>query len=143
MPAALRGAQALQRLTDPPRSRDPSKEQGRNIGVPTNIGINGGLFVSANHFVYKLIPPRPTFPQDASDAETAIMERHFSYWRGLFDQGNVVVYGPVADPSGTWGLAVVEADTEQEVRAIGAADPAVRSREFSFEVYAIANALVR
>jgi len=99
--------------------------------------------VSGNHFVYKLIPPRPTFPQDASDAETAVMEQHFGYWRALFDQGNVVVYGPVADPSGTWGLAVVEADTDQEVRALGTADPAVRSKAFSFEVYAMPTALVR
>jgi hypothetical protein len=28
-------------------------------------------FMSGSHFVYKLIPPRPTFPQHASDAETA------------------------------------------------------------------------
>ena len=99
--------------------------------------------MSGSHFVYKLTPPRPTFPQDASDAETAIMERHFIYWRGLFDQGHVIVYGPVADPSGTWGLAVIEAGTEHEIRAIGAADPAVRSRAFSFEVYTMPNVLVR
>jgi uncharacterized protein YciI len=94
-------------------------------------------------FVYKLIPPRPTFPGDASDAETAIMEQHFGYWRRLFEQGNVVVYGPVADPAGTWGLAVIATDSEQEVRAIGDADPAIVSKAFSYEVYPMPTALVR
>lgn len=99
--------------------------------------------MSGRPFVYKLIPPRPTFPQDASEAEMAVMQQHFAYWRHLFGQGDVLIYGPVADPAGTWGLAIVEAKTEQEVHDIGMADPAVMSKAFSFEVYPIENALVR
>ena len=33
-----------------------------------------------SYFVYKLIPPRPTFPVDITDAEAAIMQQHFAYW---------------------------------------------------------------
>ncbi len=81
-----------------------------------------------NCFVYRLIPPRPTFgPGDMSDAEAAIMGEHAGYWGGLLQEGRAVVFGPVLDPSGTWGLAIVEADSEAEVTAVRDADPAVTS----------------
>ncbi len=85
-------------------------------------------------FVYKLIPPRPTFGMDMSDDEAAVMAEHGAYWQGLTDEGRVVVFGPVMDSSGTWGLAVVRADSEDAVRALGQADPAVTSDTCTFDV---------
>jgi uncharacterized protein len=95
------------------------------------------------HFVYKLVPPRPTFDNDMSDDEAAAMGRHAGYWQERLAEGRVVVFGPVSDPSGTWGLAVVEAETADEVRALGAADPAVRSGMCTFEVLPMAVAITR
>jgi uncharacterized protein len=37
------------------------------------------------HFLYKLIPPRPTFPADLTEEEGAIMQEHFGYWAGLIE----------------------------------------------------------
>ena len=37
----------------------------------------------------------------------------------------MVVFGPVMDGTGSWGLGVVEADDEDELRAFAADDPAV------------------
>jgi uncharacterized protein YciI len=96
-----------------------------------------------NYFVYKLIPPRPTFATDMSDDEAAIMGQHGNYWQDLLGAGKVVVFGPVDDPSGTWGLAVVEAETEQEVRALGSDDPAVKSGMATFDVLSMPVAIVR
>jgi uncharacterized protein len=96
-----------------------------------------------NYFVYKLIPPRPTFDIDMSQAEAAIMGRHVGYWQGLAEQGIAVVFGPVRDPAGSWGLAVVEAEAEQDVRALSADDPAVKSGMATFQVYAMPDAIVR
>jgi len=96
-----------------------------------------------NHFVFKLLPPRPTFAADMNDAEAATMGDHADYWQRLFGEGQVVVYGPVSDPSGTWGLAVVEAETEDAVRAIAAKDPAVQSGTCTFDVFPMAAAIVR
>jgi uncharacterized protein YciI len=93
--------------------------------------------MSANHFVYKLIPPRPTFAGDMSHGEQAVMEKHFAYWGTLFEGGRVVVYGPVLEPAGVWGLAVVEADSVDEVRAIAEDDPAVRTGTCTFEIGAM------
>ncbi len=71
------------------------------------------------------------------------MGDHADYWQRLFGEGQVVVYGPVSDPSGTWGLAVVEAETEDAVRAIAAKDPAVQSGTCTFDVFPMAAAIVR
>jgi uncharacterized protein YciI len=94
-------------------------------------------------FVYKLIPPRPTFALDMSDEERAVMGAHGTYWRGLLDARTAVVFGPVLDPAGVWGLAVVEARSVEEVHAIGAADPAVSSGVAAFAVHPMMGAVVR
>ena len=87
-----------------------------------------------NRFVYKLIAPRPSFGIDMSEAEAAVMGEHGGYWQGLTDEGRVVVFGPVADSSGFWGLAVVEAGSAADVEALGQSDPAVTSGTCTFEV---------
>ena len=97
----------------------------------------------ANHFVYRLIPPRPTFPVDITDAEAAIMEQHFAYWSRFEQRGIVVVLGPVLAPSGTWGLGVIAADDQNDISALGAEDPAVKSGMSTFEVYAMADPFIR
>jgi uncharacterized protein YciI len=95
-----------------------------------------------NHFVYKLIPPRPTFNRDMSEAEAATMGRHVAYWQELVDRGTAIVFGPVSDPAGAWGLAVVEAETNEQVRTLGDADPAVVSRLARFEICPMPGAIV-
>ena len=44
-------------------------------------------------FFCKLVPPRPTFAQDMSDAEASLMQAHATYWRGLMDEGLAVGFG--------------------------------------------------
>src|SRR5688572_26000708 len=95
-----------------------------------------------NHFLYKLVPPRPTFDQDMSETEAAIMARHVAYWQGLAERGTAIVFGPVGDPAGAWGLAVVQAETDEDVRALGDADPAVVSGLARFEVCPMPAAIV-
>ena len=55
------------------------------------------------------------------------MGRHAAYWRPYIDSGQMVVFGPVADGTGSWGLGVLEAEDEDEVRAFASRDPAVTS----------------
>jgi hypothetical protein len=66
--------------------------------------------------VHRLTPPRPSFAVDMSEAEAGIMAQHFGYWQSLLEDGVAVVCGPVADPTGVWGMAVVESEGEQDVR---------------------------
>jgi uncharacterized protein YciI len=78
-------------------------------------------------YVYRLMPPRPTFAVDMTAAEAATMRAHVSYWSELAAQGKALAFGPVADPDGLYGVAVVLAEDRGAVEAIRANDPAIRS----------------
>ena len=68
------------------------------------------------HFVYKLVPPRPTFASDMDETEAALMSKHAAYWRDQLDHGTVIVFGPVMDPAGVWGLGVLETEDDAAPR---------------------------
>lgn len=76
-------------------------------------------------FVFRLINPRPTFAQDMTDEERDVMARHAAHWKPYLDSGQMVVFGPILDDTGSWGLGVVEAADEQELRAFAAKDPVI------------------
>ncbi|HVT97734.1 MAG TPA: YciI family protein [Acidobacteriaceae bacterium] len=86
------------------------------------------------HFFFKLIPPRTTFPGDASAAELALMKQHADYFAGLFSGGKVLLYGPVQSPAGAFGIAILEAENQAQAREIAANDPSVLGGLNRFEV---------
>jgi uncharacterized protein YciI len=90
--------------------------------------------IDTKRFLYKLIPPRPTFVQDMTEAERRAMEEHAKYWKNLTETGVAVVFGLVLDPNGPWGVAIVEVEDEPHARLLGINDPAVKAG-LTFEVY--------
>ncbi|MBV9446061.1 MAG: hypothetical protein JO345_09230 [Streptosporangiaceae bacterium] len=96
-----------------------------------------------NYYLYKLIPPRGSFATDMNEAEAAIMHQHIAYWTGVTGKGIAVVFGPVADPAGSWGLAAVEVESEQDVHRLGAEDPAITSGMATYTVYPMPGAISR
>ena len=94
-------------------------------------------------FVFRLIAPRPTFAQDMNDEEREIMGRHAAHWRPRIDSGQMVIFGPVLDGTWSWGLGVVEADDEDELRAFAAQDPAVTSGTAKVELGTLLQGFVR
>jgi len=84
------------------------------------------------HFALKLIPCRPTFAQDMTNEERAIMQQHVVYWRDLMDKGKVLVFGPVMDPKAVYGLGIIEAENEEEVKAFIANDPATKINTYEW-----------
>jgi uncharacterized protein YndB with AHSA1/START domain len=96
------------------------------------------------YYFCRLIPPRPTFATDLDAAEAAMMREHAQYWRGLLAEGNAVVFGPVADPAGAWGLGVLRASNDEALEALRQGDPAIKSgRGFRYEVLPMIRAVVR
>jgi uncharacterized protein len=85
-------------------------------------------------FVFRLQAPRPTFALDMTEEERRIMDRHAAHWRPLVDSGQMVVFGPVLDDTGSWGLGVVEADDEDDIRAFAANDPVVTTGTATIEM---------
>jgi uncharacterized protein len=85
-------------------------------------------------FVFRLKAPRPNFALDMSDEEREIMGRHAAHWQPYLDSGQMVVFGPVLDGTGSWGLGVVETDDEDELRAFAARDPVVTTGTAEIEM---------
>jgi uncharacterized protein YciI len=94
------------------------------------------------HFVYRLIPPRPTFHLDMTDEERAIMNDHVEYWQARTEAGRVVVFGPVVDEGGGWGLGVFTADDEHQAQQVLGADPAISSGLATAELATMAVAVL-
>ncbi|MNH38442.1 YCII-related domain protein [compost metagenome] len=70
---------------------------------------------------------------DMNNEEKAIMQQHVAYWMDLMNQGKVIVFGPVFDPNGAFGVGIVEASSEEEVKTLIDNDPA--SKINHYEVY--------
>lgn len=78
-------------------------------------------------FFMRLIPPRPTFTQDMTDGERALMIEHGAYVRKFFEAGTVLIYGPVIDAAGSFGMAVLEMEDLAEVDRFAQGDPSVKA----------------
>ena len=94
-------------------------------------------------FVFRLIAPRPTFALDMTDEERSVMERHAAHWQSFVESGQMVIFGPVLDSTGSWGLGVVEAEDEDELRAFASRDPAVTSGTARIEIGELLAGFVR
>jgi uncharacterized protein YciI len=88
-------------------------------------------------FFFRLNPPREDFAQTMTPAEEQAMAAHQAYWQQLMADGRVVVYGPVADPEGVWGLGVLRAADRAEVLALAENDPSVTAGVNTFDVFEI------
>ncbi|MDT5229804.1 YciI family protein [Mycobacterium sp.] len=94
-------------------------------------------------FVFRLEAPRPNFALDMTDQEREIMTRHAAHWQPLIDSGQMVIFGPVLDGTGSWGLGVVEADDEETLRAFAANDPVVTTQTAHIEIGTLLAGFVR
>jgi uncharacterized protein YciI len=94
-------------------------------------------------FVFRLKAPRPTFALDMTDEEREIMGRHAAHWQPFIDSGQMVIFGPVLDGTGSWGLGVVEADDEEELRKFASADPVVTTGTGMIEMGKLLQGFVR
>jgi uncharacterized protein len=91
--------------------------------------------MSKQHFYFKLIPPRDTFPYDITETEARLMEEHGRYFAEQFAAGKLLIYGPVFAKPAAFGLGVLEVETEEEARKFGEGDPSVKSGMNRFEIH--------
>jgi uncharacterized protein YndB with AHSA1/START domain len=91
------------------------------------LGWLGAHAAKPMFFLSRLLPPRPSFMLDMSDAEKKVMADHATYWRGLAARRVAVAYGPVMDPKGGWGVGILRVRDEAELDEVQKNDPAVTS----------------
>ena len=95
------------------------------------------------YYVFKLIPPRPTFAADMTAEERGLMQTHVEYWRSLMAKGMVVIFGPVADPAGPYGLGIVRLEEGADPKIVWSGDPLIKANQgFRFEVAPMLSAVV-
>ncbi len=98
----------------------------------------------ARHALFvRLLPPRPTFHADMSPEERRLMAEHASYMKAQLDAGHVLVYGPVLDPAGVFGMAVFTVADEGEARRILDGDPTVKAGLNRYELAPMAAVVAR
>ena len=71
--------------------------------------------------------------QDMTEDEKSIMQKHVAYWAPYINDGIVIVLGPVFDPKGGYGIAVVQVDSDDHLRQLIKNDPANGLN--SYEIY--------
>src|ERR1700755_1206265 len=81
--------------------------------------------MAKQYFYVRLIAPRPTFASDMSVEERTLMMQHAGYFRGLFEQGKVLIYGPVLDPEDNFGMGVLQVADRAEAEQLLEQDPSV------------------
>jgi uncharacterized protein YciI len=91
--------------------------------------------MAKQHYFFKLIPPRTTFPADMTAEEKRLMEEHARLMREHFDAGRLLLFGPVMAAGGAFGVGVFEVEDESEARRICENDPTVRAGVNTFELH--------
>lgn len=95
-------------------------------------------------YLLRLIPPRKDFATDATQQEREVMMRHANYWADHLRAGRVVMFGPVLDPAGPWGMLALEVKDDDEMNALKDADPVVEGIPgMRWEVLPFMRAVVR
>ena len=69
---------------------------------------------------------------------------HVAYWQDLADRRITIIFGPVLDPDGAYGIAIVEAKDEIDILEIGKNDPAIKAEVgFKSEHYSMPDPILR
>jgi len=93
-------------------------------------------------FVYFVHPLRPTFINDATPEESALMSAHFEYLQELLASGNLILAGPMLVEGG-FGITIFEADDEVQARQIADNDPAALAGLIHTELHPYRVSLLR
>ena len=53
------------------------------------------------------------------------MLQHIDYWTMLTDAGSSLLFGPVLDPKGAFGMAIIEVSSEEEAHEVAQKNPVI------------------
>ena len=92
------------------------------------------------YFFVRTNNPRPTFHMDMTPEERAVMTRHVEYWTEKAERGIAVVFGPVMDPRGVYGMGIYEVEDEAAMQRLLDGDPA--KALLSYEIMPMPRAII-
>ncbi len=92
------------------------------------------------YFFIRTQNPRPTFHLDMTSEERSIMDKHVAYWSEKAERGIAIIFGPVMDPRGVYGIGIYQVRDEAEMRGLLEQDPA--KGLLQYEVLPMARAVI-
>jgi uncharacterized protein len=97
-----------------------------------------------NQYVYRLLPGRVEMVTvGPTPEEQAIVDEHFSHLATLTERGVMLLVGRTQDNSPrTFGIAIFQAESDEQAQAIMNSDPAVRKGVMRAELFPFRIALV-
>jgi uncharacterized protein YciI len=90
--------------------------------------------MNKKYYFLKLNPPRASFMMDMTDEEKATMQKHVAYWSTYVQDGTVLALGPVADPKGGYGIAIIRVDSDEQLQQLIANDPANGLNKYEYHI---------
>jgi uncharacterized protein len=84
------------------------------------------------YFLLHLLPSRSDFAFTMTEEEKAIMQQHVQYLKGFLDDGKALIFGPVFDPKGPYGLGILTVADEEEVKTFIKNDPASKINRYEY-----------
>ena len=75
-------------------------------------------------FFIKTNNPRPQFHLDMTPEEGETMRKHVAYWSRQAELGVAIVFGPVVDAAGVYGIGVYQVEDEAQMGRLTDEDPA-------------------
>jgi uncharacterized protein YciI len=97
-----------------------------------------------SYFFCKLKTPRPTFSVDMTPAEQQLLAEHMTYWTKYAKSGESVIFGPVADPAGSYGITILEVADEATAKELTGKDPIMKpGAGFSYQIVPMPHAFPR
>ena len=60
------------------------------------------------------------------------MQQHVNSSKEYMQQGTILVFGPVLDPNGVFGLAIIAVDYEDQVTRLIENDPASKINKYEY-----------
>jgi uncharacterized protein YciI len=93
-------------------------------------------------WIYFIHAPREDFAATMTDEEQAVWAVHFERLQRLTAEGVMILVGPTLGPKNT-GIAIFEADDEDEARRLMEEDPAIASGIATGELRPFRVALMR
>lgn len=92
------------------------------------------------HYFVRLLGMRPGWPENMTADEERIMGEHFLYLKNLVTEQKVVMAGPVWNP--TFGLMILQVESEAEAREIMAHEPSVTQGVHTYEMQSMVLSLL-
>ena len=98
-----------------------------------------------NQYLYRIQPTRLEMLVDGgTEAEQAIITRHFTYLERLTQEGTVILAGRTLNTdASSFGIIVFEAENDAQAQSIVDNDPAIQHQVMAAELFPYRVALMR